>query len=208
VTLTLDALIVDAVDPEGLGAFWSTALGPQVQRRLLRFRPQRQAKSAKNRVHLDIYVRDVESICALGARVLAEYAPTRATLADPEGNEFCAFIDPMLQTDAPAKAFAVCTDSDRPAELARWWADLVGAEVGPGPDGAPRYLSGAALWDGLIWKFVSVDDARLTPNRWQWSVTGDRREIQRAGAHHIGGDQFVDPQGNDFSARGRVTPAG
>jgi len=73
----------------------------------------------------------------------------------------------------PPAVFAVCTDSDRPEELAQWWAPLVGAEVGPGPDGTMRWLTGATGWPGLTWKFVRVADQRLLANRWQWSVIGD-----------------------------------
>jgi hypothetical protein len=46
----------------------------------------------------------------LGAQVQADYRPERVTLADIEGNEFCAFIDPDRDGDPPARAFAVCTD--------------------------------------------------------------------------------------------------
>ena len=49
---------------------------------------------------------------------LAVDAAERVTLADVEGNEFCAFLDPALVDGPPARAFAVCTDSDRPEELA------------------------------------------------------------------------------------------
>jgi hypothetical protein len=72
--------------------------------------------------------------------VLAEFLPQRVTLADVEGNEFCAFLDPGLARGPRAGAFAVCTDSDRPEELAAWWAGLVGADVGNGPGGTPRGL--------------------------------------------------------------------
>ena len=63
-------------------------------------------------------------------------------------NEFCAFLDPGLDEGPPARAFAVCTDSDRPEELAAWWAAQVGAEVRNGPDGTPRWLHGSAGWEG------------------------------------------------------------
>jgi len=86
------------------------------------FRPQTRAKTLKNRVHVDVYVRGIEPLVDLGARVLADFSPERVTLADVEGNEFCAFLDPGLYERPPARAFAVCTDSDRPEELAAWWA--------------------------------------------------------------------------------------
>ena len=140
----------------------------------------------KNRVHLDLYVRDVAPLLDLGARVRAEFTDW-VTLADVEGNEFCAFLDPALEPRPPAQAFAVCTDSDRPEEIAAWWASRVGAEVRNGPDGTPRWLHGCAGWEGLIWKFVRVDDERVVPNRWRWTVYDDTGDRVR-----------VDPQGNEF----------
>lgn len=51
-----------------------------------------EAKTAKNRVHLDLACEDLAAEVAravsLGARVLAE-RPELVVLADPEGNEFC-----------------------------------------------------------------------------------------------------------------------
>ena len=128
----------------------------------------------------------------MGARVLAEYLPERATLADPEGNEFCAFLNP---TSRPrAQVFAVCIDSARPEELARWWAGELGARVEPGPDGTPRWLYGAAGSAELIWKFVRVDDRRVGPNRWQWRVRGGPMNEVAGGP----GGVCRDPQGNEF----------
>jgi hypothetical protein len=188
VTVSLGPLVVDAVEPRAVESFWAAALGGQAQRALLSFRPQSHAKAVKNRVHLDVYVRGVEPLLDLGARVLADYRPQRVTLADVEGNEFCAFLDPNLDEGPPARAFAVCTDSDRPEELAAWWAAQVGADVRDGPDGTPRWLYGSAGWEGLIWKFVRVHDERVIPNRWQWTVSADDDGVR------------VDPQGNEFSA--------
>ncbi len=56
-----------------------------------------EAKSGKNRVHLDLFVDDLGSEMArlldLGATVVAEHDDDggyqTAILADPEGNEFC-----------------------------------------------------------------------------------------------------------------------
>jgi hypothetical protein len=196
-SVTLGPLLVDAADVETVTTFWRAALGEPAQRSLLSFRPEKRPKVVKNRVHLDVYVRDVAPLIDLGARVLAEYLPTRVTLADVEDNEFCAFLDPTQVVDPPARAFAVCTDSDRPEELAAWWASRVGAEVHNGPDGTPRWLYGSAGWEQLIWKFVRVDDARVAPNRWQWTVHADD--------HH---GPLIDPQGNEFSAVPPRRPAG
>ncbi len=196
-TVALGPLVVDAVEPRVLERFWAAVLGEPAQRAILSFRPQQRAKTVKNRVHLDLYVRDVTPLLDLGARVLAEFTDW-VTLADVEGNEFCAFLDPALEPRPPARAFAVCTDSDRPEELAAWWAARVGAEVRNGPDGTPRWLDGCAGWESLIWKFVRVDDERVVPNRWQWTVYADAK----------GDDVRYDPQRNEYSLTPRRHPAG
>ncbi|MDT5095323.1 MAG: hypothetical protein QOH60_4686 [Mycobacterium sp.] len=171
-------LLVEAAEPAAVAEFWSRALGgatttlpdgsvqvmgPHPE---LTIYPQARPKMVKNRVHFDVYARSVDPLLALGGRVLDEYLPTRVTLADVEGNEFCAFLDPEFSSaprvrDAPARLFAVCTDSDRPEELAAWWAVLTGADVRNGGDGTPRWLYDAAGWRELIWKFVRVGDEPL-----------------------------------------------
>jgi len=195
VTVALGPLLVDAVEPSAVERFWAAALGSSAQRSLLSFRSQTRDKVVKNRVHLDVYVRALEPLLDLGATVLAEYLPERVTLADVEGNEFCAFLDPDAAGEPPARAFAVCTDSDRPEELAAWWASHVGAQIRNGPDGTPRWLYGCAGWENLIWKFVRVHDERVVPNRWQWTV-GEALGV------------LVDPQGNEFGVRPPPRPAG
>lgn len=48
-----------------------------------------EAKTVKNRVHLDVFG-DVVALLARGA-TLVETHPNWTVLADPEGNEFCVF---------------------------------------------------------------------------------------------------------------------
>jgi hypothetical protein len=191
-TVRLGPLVVDAVDPGAAQRFWAGALGSHAQQLLLTFQPEQRPKIVKNRVHVDVYVRDVAPLLELGARVLADHGQW-LTLADIEGNEFCAFPQPDRPTSPIAEVFAVCTDSDRPEELAAWWATRVGAEVRDGPDGTPRWLYGSAGWEPLIWKFVRNSDVRVVPNRWRWTVDADP-------------GLTVDPQGNEFSVR--ECPAG
>lgn len=193
-SLRLGPLVVDAADPRTLSAFWAAVLGEAAQHRLLAFRPEQRPKTLKNRVHVDLYVRDIAPLLDLGARVLAEHVGW-TTLADLEGNEFCAFADPECTGNAPARIFAVCTDSDRPEELAAWWAPRVSAELREGPDGTPRWLYRSAGWEDLIWKFVRVADDRVAPNRWQWSLDSNPGRL-------------TDPQGNEFSVRRRAPRPG
>ncbi len=195
---------MEAVDPLSVQTFWADLLGRDAQRALLSFRPQQRSKTLKNRVHLDVYTRDVTALLDCGARILAEHSGW-TTLADVEGNEFCAFPDPGPAGAAAARVFAVCTDSDRPEELAAWWAALVGADVRPGPDGTLRWLYGSAGWESLIWKFVRVTDERVTPNRWQWTLQALPADFTAVRGPDGG---FVDPQGNEFSVWRPARPVG
>jgi len=105
-------LVIDCSDPDRLGAFWSAALGYTMlgaagnyallvdekgshPKLLLQRVPE--AKTAKNRMHLDIETPDVQDevvrLESLGAtRVegpLEEYGSHWFVMHDPEGNEFC-----------------------------------------------------------------------------------------------------------------------
>ncbi len=53
-----------------------------------------EPKTAKNRVHLDVTTSHLDGLVAAGARVLLPQADGRGwtVLADPGGNEFCAFV--------------------------------------------------------------------------------------------------------------------
>jgi Glyoxalase-like domain len=197
-TAQLGAIVVDATDPCALAEFWQHVLGGELGDDAdgdvvltaagteLRFRACTEPKTVKNRVHPDLYVAAVEPLVELGAVVLAEL-PDWVTLADVEGNEFCAFPDPAdTGMGTVARLFSLCTDSARPEELAAWWAVQLGARVEPGPDGTPRWLHGPPGWPELIWKFVRVPDARVTPNRWRWTLRAGHRELR------------ADPQSNEF----------
>jgi hypothetical protein len=53
-----------------------------------------EPKTVKNRVHIDVETPDLDALVAHGARVLSpegDGGPARTVLADPAGNEFCAF---------------------------------------------------------------------------------------------------------------------
>ena len=59
------------------------------------FVPVPEPKTVKNRVHLDVTTPDVAALVAAGAVVLREPDDEVRwhVLADPDGNEFCAFVD-------------------------------------------------------------------------------------------------------------------
>jgi predicted enzyme related to lactoylglutathione lyase len=106
-------VVVDAHDLHRLAEFWAAALrweilsarerevvvGPSVTAPLgLCFMPAGEAKTVKNRVHLDLTTsaedrdEEIERLLALGARrvdVGQTGDESWDVLVDPEGNEFC-----------------------------------------------------------------------------------------------------------------------
>jgi hypothetical protein len=99
-------LAVDAVDADAICGWWADVFGVEVHRledkpwRWLEdvpglpmaawvFGPVPEPKTVKNRLHWDVYG-DVADFEARGATRLWEM-PRWTVLADPEGNEFCAF---------------------------------------------------------------------------------------------------------------------
>ena len=106
-------LVLDCADPEALAGFWSAALGYTTlggagsyvllvdeagQQPKLLLQRVAEARTAKNRMHLDIETIDLDNevarLEALGARRLGpaaveEHGHRWVVLADPEGNELC-----------------------------------------------------------------------------------------------------------------------
>jgi hypothetical protein len=104
----LHGLVVDCADPEALAQWWSGVYGVPVTRndgwftlegaggmpiQTMDFVPVPEPKTAKNRVHWDVTVPAVAPLADAGATVLREPDDEISwhVLADPEGNEFCAF---------------------------------------------------------------------------------------------------------------------
>ena len=102
---------VDCVDRRALAAWWAEVLGARVVHDeehgwssveeipgagfdALVFAPVPEPRTVKNRIHWDVDVVALEPLLERGARVLR--APDGGilwtVLADPEGNEFCAFV--------------------------------------------------------------------------------------------------------------------
>ncbi|MFT3855718.1 MAG: VOC family protein [Ilumatobacteraceae bacterium] len=187
-------LCLDANDVDLVGEFWSAVLGSTYERRAdgvgsirhdalhaLWINPVAEPKTVKNRVHLDLYAASLEPLLGVGATAVADQGTFRV-LQDPAGNELCVFPG-----DAPAaglaEPFALCVDSDRPEHVAAWWQGLLGGELGPGPDGALRWLNGAAGLGTLTLKFVRVFDERQIKNRMHWDVeTADVAALVDRGA--------------------------
>jgi len=110
----LDSVTIDCHDPERLAAFWASVFGTAEAWRggdpvqyvdlgatdgspVIRFQRVPEPKTVKNRLHLDIEVRDltqaIERAESLGGSTVrettTEYGWDYQVMADPEGNEFC-----------------------------------------------------------------------------------------------------------------------
>ncbi|GGQ79866.1 VOC family protein [Couchioplanes azureus] len=107
---TWEQIVVDAEDPARLARWWAEALGYVIVREApdeveirrtpdtlpgLLFGTNPDAKTVKNRLHLDLRPDDqeaeVERLVDMGARAIdiGQQDESWVVLADPEGNEFC-----------------------------------------------------------------------------------------------------------------------
>jgi catechol 2,3-dioxygenase-like lactoylglutathione lyase family enzyme len=99
---------VDARDPERMAIWWADALGARVEHEegwsaavdipgapfeALVFARVPEPKSVKNRIHWDVTADDLTLLTGDGATVLRPQDDeiSWTVMADPEGNEFCAF---------------------------------------------------------------------------------------------------------------------
>src|SRR6266566_3350512 len=158
-------VVMDAADPASLARFWSAALGwrivfeesdsvvieppedgPAQKGQLpLVFVPVPEAKTTKNRVHLDLASASAEHQAALVAR-LEESGARRldigqgnvswVVMADPEGNELCVVSHLGSVGNDPASVFAgigpvaaVVFDCADPEGIAPFWAAATGWPV-------------------------------------------------------------------------------
>ena len=110
---------IDCIDPVALASFWADILGSEVDETIgdpphyvvvrppvaegpwLSFQRVPEAKTTKDRLHLDFVVDDLDAassrISELGGRPasaddLEEYGYRWRIMHDPEGNEFCVIL--------------------------------------------------------------------------------------------------------------------
>jgi predicted enzyme related to lactoylglutathione lyase len=111
---------VDCADPVALASFWAQMFGAEVGEPMgdppqyvsvtptapggpwLSFQRVPEGKTAKNRLHLDVTVDDLDEASAraeslggrrAGTQDLEEYGFRWRVMSDPEGNEFCLIIE-------------------------------------------------------------------------------------------------------------------
>ena len=103
---------VDCEDPVRIATWWADVLGarrgddeehgcsyveaiPGCPFECIVFAPVPEPKTVKNRIHLDVTTFDLDALLGDGARLLRPQDDEIgwSVLADPEGNEFCAFVE-------------------------------------------------------------------------------------------------------------------
>jgi hypothetical protein len=211
---------MDTTGGETLGRFWADVSG-------LEFRPDEEdgnlvgpteghgiamcrvpeAKSVKQRVHLDIYAASVDDLVARGASVVlpAEESGLRWTvMADPEGGEFCAF--PKEPAELPAYlVHGLVVDSVDPESIARWWAEALDAKLGGDADKGWWWLENVPGMPITTMDFVPVPEPKTVKNRIHWDVVGTVEAMRERGAtllrardEEISWNVMADPEGNEF----------
>ena len=100
-------IVVDSADPRAIATWWADALGatygekdeseawveqiPGAPFDCIVFGTVPEPKTVKNRIHWDVKTDDLQLLLDAGATVV-DRQPRWTVMADPEGNEFCAFL--------------------------------------------------------------------------------------------------------------------
>jgi len=231
VTGQLELVAFDASDIEQLASFYTELTGWETVRKVsdwitlraadgqeIAFQlaadhvsPQWPGQERPQQIHLDLqvdgYQEAAERAVKLGATKLAD-GPTWITLADPAGHPF-----DLCQKDglgSQTVLFAVTLDAPDAIGLARFYADLLGMEVGyEGPEGALITGYGKSVM------FQQISD--YNPPQWpdpahpqqaHLDITvedldaGEARALELGASRLSGGtDQFrvfADPSGHPF----------
>jgi len=232
-------LVIDANDPPGLARFWAAALGWEVAAEEpdevavcpagydypdplalpLVFVPAGEAKTVKNRVHLDLATESaghqadvVARLRELGARPLdiGQGDVPWVVLGDPEGNELCVLEPRPVYADTGPVA-AVVVDSPDPAALAGFWELAAGWVRSRSEDGFATLRSPQGV--GPYLEFLRTGDPKTVKNRVHSDVAPHRGEDHAAavrvlreaaavpvdiGQGDVSWTVQADPQGNEF----------
>lgn len=210
-------LCIDANDHVRLAEFWGHVLGlSTVADRpglLVGDRPEKsvwvnqvpEARTVKRRVHLDVATAAVADLEKLGATVLVPESATQhwTMMADPEGNELCAFVRETVPSYKPIELVVDCAD---PEAQARWWAGVFGGEVRHDDEHPWWWLENVPGLPFGYWVFHPVPEPKVVKNTVHWDVTADELEpvlalgasLQRAQDDEIGWHICQDPEGNEF----------
>jgi hypothetical protein len=214
-----------AVDPPTVARFWGIVLDAAVsdlgegrfridpgpgrpRNEIVRVHPVARPATGQSRVHLDVRLpgMDPDHLVAAGGRVLRRPgADPWYVLADPEGNQFCAF--PAVD-DRPPGIFELVVKSRDAHAQARWWGTVLGGEVVAEGEAAVVRAAPDFPWDYFV--FDPVPEAKDGENRLHWHVhlrDRDPEELLAMGATVVRAPQepaghwvLADPEGNEFCA--------
>jgi len=210
-------LCVDVTCPSPMTAFWGRVIGltspadnPNV---LVGDTPQKtiwinkvdEPQTVKHRVHLDVHTGAIAELERAGATVQSAATDEQhwTVMEDPEGGEFCGFV----RATVPAyRLMELVVDSADPGAQARWWADVVGGDVGCRPDKQWYWLENVPGLPFKYWVFVPVPEPKTVKNRIHWDVTAPALQpVLDAGAtllrpkdDDIGWHVCADREGNEF----------
>ncbi|MBF4162381.1 VOC family protein [Nocardioides acrostichi] len=215
-------LCLDVVDREAGAAFWAPTLGltPEVSERNVSLdgeTPRHRVwlnvvdrpHTVKNRLHLDLDG-SVDDLLARGASVLSpasENGGRWTVMADPEGNEFCAFArDEPRRPGSDYRLHGVVVDCADTSLVAHWWGMRFGVEPVYYEEYEGWTLEGVAVDEEFTLDFGPVPEPRTVPNRVHWDVYGDVEELLGVGATYLWEGEawhtLADPEGNEFCVFG------
>ncbi len=174
--------------------------------------PVPEPRSVKTRVHLDVRLSgsDPAEFLRAGATLVREPGEDAwFVLADPEGNEFCAFPQ-RPEKPTPPGIFELVVDAGDGLAQANWWAGITGGTAHRSDRGAFAWIEGAAGFPWQYWVFNNVPEPKAAKNRVHWDVdlAGPApTELVNAGAvmlrepdDEISWWVLADPEGNEFCA--------
>jgi Glyoxalase-like domain len=197
------ALRLDATQGEG-GGTWLAGPTPQ---HTVWINEVPEPKSVKNRVHIDVHCVSVAELEELGARVLVPSSQTQrwTVMADPEGQEFCAFV---RESPPDYRLYEVAVDCADPIRVGEWWGEVFGVPVDYADDQSWCWLENLPGVPFSAFSFAPVPESKLAKNRVHWDVSVDTLEpllavgatVLRAQDDEIGWTVMADVEGNEFCA--------
>jgi hypothetical protein len=214
-------LCIDVADAAVSGAYWSTMLGWRLEmhddgdahlrddagRIQVWLNVVPEAKSVKNRVHLDVNAESVQRAIDAGARVLEEF-PRWTTLLDPDSQEHCVFPRGQELGKRPYELVWDCAEGVQASrDLAAWWSAVVGGAVEADDDEAGVRDIPECPWDYFV--FGGVSEPKTVKNRVHVDVTTDDLDalvahgatvLRPKGDGGLRWTVLADPEGNEFCA--------
>jgi predicted enzyme related to lactoylglutathione lyase len=237
----LFSVVIDAADHSAVARFWSEATGwpvtldeedeavveppedaegrPTEPGVILVIGTVPEAKTVKNRIHLDLASRSPEHQAEIVERLrragatpvdIGQGDVPWVVLADPEGNELCV-LEPRDEYAEAGAIAAIVVDSPDPAALAPFWSAAAGWPVTHSGDDSATLTAPDGTGPRL--ELLRNDDARVVKNRVHldiapWAGDDQAAEVERLlalGASHADVGQgtqtwvvLADPQGNEF----------